>query len=127
MTGTQPRLSPCQLPWVGKCMSNSGCTPIRATCASNKGISSTRSLRMVKVSFIPRPYHNVQNPFKFERTVRYTHGSLILKLPSKNWKFSHNDWKFSPRRAKNFQGCVSLIATNWSFSDIWDFPYYEKI
>ena len=43
--------------------------PIRAIWASNNGISSTRSLKMVKVSFIPRPYHNVQNPFKFERTV----------------------------------------------------------
>src|SRR4030095_585221 len=69
MTVTQPRLSPCQLPCVGKCVSNSGCTPIRAIWASNNGISSTRSLKMVKVSFIPRPYHNVQNPFKFERTV----------------------------------------------------------
>src|SRR6266571_4614908 len=24
------------------------------------------------------------------------HGSLILKLPSKNWKFSSKNWKFSP-------------------------------
>jgi hypothetical protein len=25
----------------------------------------------------------------------YSHGSLILKLPSKNWKFIHKNWKFS--------------------------------
>jgi diadenosine tetraphosphate (Ap4A) HIT family hydrolase len=24
-----------------------------------------------------------------------SHGSLILKLPSKNWKFSSKNWKFS--------------------------------
>ena len=46
-----------------------GCTPIRATWARHNGLSSTRSLRMVKGSCIPRPSHTVQNPFKFARTV----------------------------------------------------------
>lgn len=55
-----------------------------------------------------------------------THGSLILKLSSKNWKFSSKNWKFSSRRAKDVQGCVSLIATKWSFSDIWTFSYCKK-
>jgi hypothetical protein len=65
----------------------------------------------------------------FQKQIReqYTHGSLILKLPSKNWKFSFKNWKFSPRRAKDFQGCVSLIATKRSFSDTWNFQYYEKM
>jgi SRSO17 transposase len=53
----------------------------------------------------------------------WAHGSLILKLPSKNWKFISKNWKFSPRRARNFQGCVSLIATNWSFHGTQTFPY----
>src|SRR5882724_11176341 len=44
-----------------KVLVQQGCTPIRSNWASNKGMSSTRSLIRVSFSVMPRPYHNVRN------------------------------------------------------------------
>jgi hypothetical protein len=51
---TQPKLRPVQLPWVGKWVSNNIGRPIRCICSINSGMSSTRSVMMLDISFIPR-------------------------------------------------------------------------
>ena len=51
---TQPKMSPCQLPWVGKWVSNNVGRLIRCICASSSGMSSTRSVMMLGISFMPR-------------------------------------------------------------------------
>ena len=56
-TVTHVRLRLTQLLWTRKCSFSSSYRPSRASCASNNWIS-TRSLVMVRVSLIWRPYHN---------------------------------------------------------------------
>src|SRR2546427_152883 len=51
---TQPKLRPVQLPWVGKWSSNNVGRPIRCICSINSGMSSTRSVMMLGISFMPR-------------------------------------------------------------------------
>src|SRR5712691_6931868 len=67
---TQPRLRPVQLPWVGKWVSNNVGRPIRCICSSNSGMSSTRSVMMIGISFLPRAELNLELTSKFGRTVR---------------------------------------------------------
>ncbi len=43
-----------QLPWVGKWLSNNVGRPIRCICSINSGMSSTRSVMMLGISFMPR-------------------------------------------------------------------------
>src|SRR2546427_152881 len=51
---TQPKLRPVQLPWVGKWVSNNVGRPIRCICSINSEMSSTRSVMMWGISFMPR-------------------------------------------------------------------------
>src|SRR5437867_12284828 len=59
MVLTQPKLRPVQLPWVGKWVSNNVGRPIRCICSINSGMSSTRSVMMWGISFMPRAYRNL--------------------------------------------------------------------
>lgn len=52
MVLTQPRLRPVQLPWVGKWLSNNVGRPIRCICSISSGMSSTRSVMILHISFI---------------------------------------------------------------------------
>jgi hypothetical protein len=51
---TQPKLSPCQFPWMGKCLSHNVGRPIRCICSSHSGMSSTRSVMMFGIACMPR-------------------------------------------------------------------------
>src|SRR5205823_7230572 len=66
---TLPRLNPSQLPCVGKCASSKRARPMHSIWDSKSGISSTRSVLIVHVSFIPTAYQNVWNASRFTRTV----------------------------------------------------------
>jgi hypothetical protein len=65
-TVTQPRLRPIQLPWVGKCLSSRGCTPMRSSWATSQGMSSTRSLTMARVSAMLHLSHDRDPTIIFE-------------------------------------------------------------
>ena len=52
MVLTQPRVSPRQLPWLGKWWSINVGKPICCICSSRSGISSTRSVMIVGCVFI---------------------------------------------------------------------------
>src|SRR5439155_587882 len=66
---TLPRLNPCQLPCVGKWLSSNPASPMRCICASNNGISSTRSVVMLTASFMLSAYQNLWTASTLTRTV----------------------------------------------------------
>src|SRR6266478_939668 len=80
MTVTTPRLNPMRLPCVGKCSSSKRAMPMRCIWASNSGMSSTRSVRIVNGSFISSVYQNLWIASKFTRTVRINVGKWQTHL-----------------------------------------------
>src|SRR5436190_3023240 len=84
MVHTQPRLSPCRLPWAGQWASNNEGTPMRSNCANSSGTSSTRSVCMVGCSLMERAYPIFRILSRFKRTasgmLRLRHAQISQQL-----------------------------------------------